>query len=214
MRCCTFRCGECLTSGLCPNCFEGGSIARAPQGEETVGFGRRAGARILDMVAGQFCAIVSGVGAGIVLLVLERMGLARSGWLERIDHGLGFSMAVGALASVSGAAISGTLGGSSAGKLVLGLRVVRMDGQRAGFGANLIRELGYFVDALFFGLIGKAAMDASPHHQRHGDSWANTAVVLATKTPVWPMPRVLLGLALGIGVHIAVLMTAFVLAAL
>jgi hypothetical protein len=39
----------------------------------------------------------------------------------------------------------------------------------------LIRELGYFVDALFFGLVGYMEM-TPPQEQRFGDEWAHTMV--------------------------------------
>lgn len=61
---------------------------------------------------------------------------------------------------------------------MLGLRVVSVaSGERPGLGASVVRELGYYVDGLFFGMVGKAAMDSSPHKQRHGDGWAGTTVV-------------------------------------
>jgi uncharacterized membrane protein YiaA len=40
----------------------------------------------------------------------------------------------------------------------------------------IIRELGYFIDALFFGLVGYLAMQKTYQEQRYGDQWAHTVV--------------------------------------
>ncbi|MFZ5440069.1 MAG: RDD family protein [Myxococcota bacterium] len=215
-RCGTFRCGECLVGGLCPQCSEG-RVARAPQVEDVEGFGRRAGGRIIDVVVSQGAGLMAGVIAGLVLAILEAAGLARAGWLERFDHGFGFNFLSGTSASVLGAAVSTWLGGATVGKALLGMRVIRTDGQRAGLGANLLRELVYLFDALFFGLVGKAAMDSSPLQQRHGDRVANTTVVRAAAlggAAAYPMPRLMLGLAVGLMVNVAVLAAFFVVGGL
>jgi hypothetical protein len=41
----------------------------------------------------------------------------------------------------------------------------------------LIRSLAYYIDALFFGLIGYISMSESPLNQRYGDVWGKTVVV-------------------------------------
>jgi hypothetical protein len=47
----------------------------------------------------------------------------------------------------------------------------------------LIRELGYFVDAMFFGIIGYSAMKDDIRQQRHGDDWAHTIVCKRSLIP-------------------------------
>ena len=215
VRCGTFRCAECLADGLCPSCREG-KEARPPQGDDTVGFGRRAGARILDLVAGQVAGALGGVIAAIVLAILEATGLARGGWLQRFDHGFIFNFFAGSAASLLGAAAATAICGASLGKMMLGMRIVRVDGARAGFGAGLVRELAYFIDALFFGLVAKGVMDGSPLKQRLGDQWANTVVVHARTLPVsisGPMFRVVLGVGVGVFVQSLVLGACFIVAA-
>ena len=215
-RCGTFRCGACLETGLCPSC-RGNAGARPPQSEDAVGFGRRAGGRILDMVAGQAAGLAGGVAAGIVLAVLELTGVTQGGWADRLDHGFGFNFLSGAVASLLGMALATAICGASPGKAMLGLRVVRTDGERPGVVAGLIRELAYFVDSLFFGLIAKGQMDGSALQQRLGDQWAGTVVVHARTLPSGisgSTARLLFGLAVGLFVQALVLAVFFVVAAL
>jgi uncharacterized RDD family membrane protein YckC len=68
------------------------------------------------------------------------------------------------------------LHGSTVGKLVLQMVVVREDGTPCDLSAALKREIAYFFDALFFGLIGYVSMKKSPQEQRYGDHWAHTIV--------------------------------------
>jgi len=215
-RCGTFRCGACLADGLCPSC-RGNVGARRPQSEDAVGFGRRAGGRILDMVAGQAAGLAGGVAAGIVLAVLEISGVTRSGWASRLDHGFGFSILSGSIASLLGMAFATAICGASPGKAMLGMRVVRTNGERPGLGAGLIRELVYFIDSFFFGLVAKGVMDGSPLQQRLGDQWADTVVVHARTLPSSidsSVPRLLLGIGVGLFVQALVLAVFFIVAAL
>ena len=54
--------------------------------------------------------------------------------------------------------------------------VVQEDGSPCRVKSAVIREFGYFIDALFFGIIGFMAMQESVEEQRHGDNWAHTVV--------------------------------------
>ena len=60
--------------------------------------------------------------------------------------------------------------------MLFSLVVIKEDGSPCGFRAALIRSLAYYIDALFFGLIGYFAMQKTPQQQRHGDEWAHTIV--------------------------------------
>lgn len=66
--------------------------------------------------------------------------------------------------------------GSTLGKLLLGFVVVQEDGAPCRSGSAFIRSIAYFVDGLFFGLVGYFAMQKTPQEQRHGDEWAHTIV--------------------------------------
>jgi uncharacterized RDD family membrane protein YckC len=68
--------------------------------------------------------------------------------------------------------------GATLGKLLLGLRVVNVDGSRIGWGASIIRNLLRIIDALpFFYLLGAIRIWTSPQRQRLGDRVAKTVVV-------------------------------------
>ena len=93
-----------------------------------------------------------------------------------------------------------TLHGSTVGKLALGMVVVQEDGTPCRFKAALIRSLAYFVDGLFFGLVGYFAMQKTPQQQRHGDDWAHTIVCKRSAAPPESLrsgTRFLLALVLG-----------------
>jgi uncharacterized RDD family membrane protein YckC len=71
--------------------------------------------------------------------------------------------------------------GATVGKVVLGIRVRRLDGSRIGFGPALIRNLARVVDAFPYVipyLVGGIAVIRSDTDQRFGDRWAKTVVIL------------------------------------
>ncbi|MEW5738294.1 MAG: RDD family protein [Myxococcota bacterium] len=214
-RCGTFRCAECLTAGLCPLCRDAMG-ATGPKAEDTVGFGRRAGARIIDLVLHQAFALAGGVLAGIALVLLQASGAVRPGWESRLDGGFLFNMLVGTLASSTGAAVSVWICGASVGKLILGLRVVSMDRPRVPPGSALIRELAFLIDGFFFGLVAYNVMNGSPYNQRLGDQWGNTTVVRAETIPPAVAPgygALVLGVGAGVVTHVLLLAVAFVVLA-
>jgi uncharacterized RDD family membrane protein YckC len=68
--------------------------------------------------------------------------------------------------------------GGTVGKLAVGLRVVREDGQKLDFQTALIRNLLRIIDALpFLYLVGAILVWTSPTKQRLGDRVAKTLVV-------------------------------------
>ncbi len=68
--------------------------------------------------------------------------------------------------------------GGTLGKLLLGIRVVNVDGSRISWGASIIRNLLRIIDALpFFYLLGAILVWTSPQRQRLGDRVAKTVVV-------------------------------------
>ncbi len=212
-RCGTFRCGECLNDGLCPLCRN--ASVHPPRFEDAVGFGRRAWGRIIDLLGGQVAGVAGGVLAGVVLVVLQLTGFGREGWEHRLDHGFLFSFLSGSTASVLGSALCTAICGASMGKMFLGLRVVSMSGERPGFLASFVRELAYFIDAFFFGLVAKGQMDNSPLQQRLGDKWGNTVVVQAASLAPGvgtSTQRAVFGVGVGLLVQALVLTVFFVVA--
>lgn len=69
------------------------------------------------------------------------------------------------------------LTGASIGKFMTGLRVVREDGRRVGFGWNLLRQLLTIVDGICGGIVGLIVALTSKGHRRVGDMAASTYVV-------------------------------------
>jgi uncharacterized RDD family membrane protein YckC len=67
--------------------------------------------------------------------------------------------------------------GSTPGMLVVGLRIVAIDGRQLGVRDYLLRWLLSVVDGLFLGLLGALLIALTPRHQRMGDIVARTLVV-------------------------------------
>ena len=61
--------------------------------------------------------------------------------------------------------------GSTLGKRLLSLEVVQDDGSRCRLRSAIIRELAFFVDSFFFGVVGYATMAGNDQHKRYGDRW-------------------------------------------
>src|SRR5262249_60826644 len=75
--------------------------------------------------------------------------------------------------------------GATVGKLLVGLRVLRADGGRVGWGASLVRNALRLIDLSFAGLVGAALMWLSPRRQRLGDRVAGAGV---GRRPAAPRP--------------------------
>lgn len=70
--------------------------------------------------------------------------------------------------------------GATLGKRVAGIRVVKEDGAKCGFGAAIIRNILRIIDGLpFIYIIGMILISRSDKKQRLGDSVAKTVVVSA-----------------------------------
>jgi uncharacterized RDD family membrane protein YckC len=94
------------------------------------------------------------------------------------------------------------------------MQVVQDDGSNCRPKSAIIRELGFFVDTLFFGLVGYFAMREDPEQQRLGDEWADTIVCQRAQVPSTSQragTQFVLGLILGIAADIALLMTGWLI---
>lgn len=186
-------------SGICSSCFEVKSLEAIPTAQVAnsvgtagspipsgAGFGIRFLARLVDLIYGQLLGLVAGIAAGIVFVIMSRFGRLTPEWSQLIQQhpfsGFGWGI-LGAFLYYATAEGFGTV---TIGKLVCGLRVVQIDGSPATIKGALMRDLGFYVDALFFGLVGLASMGRGPLQQRYGDVWGKTVVV---KTSVFrPQP--------------------------
>ena len=148
------------------------------------GFWIRALARLIDIVYVNLLGLIGGFLAGIILIILEIVGIVSPGWEQRIQ---GRSIVVIGL-SILGAflyhALCEGIHGASLGKLICRLRVLQEDGRPSTIRGGIIRNFGWFVDAFFFGLIGYSSMAKSPLNQRYGDVWGKTIVIKTKDYPV------------------------------
>jgi uncharacterized RDD family membrane protein YckC len=67
--------------------------------------------------------------------------------------------------------------GATLGKMVVGLRVVKIDGSPISWSESVIRNLLRIIDGIFFYLVGAIFVWTSPRKQRLGDRAASTVVI-------------------------------------
>jgi uncharacterized RDD family membrane protein YckC len=142
---------------------------------EGVSFWPRAGARIVDTVLYYlmgYCAAI----LFAVLVFVAAAGHPDPLQIAKMSHTGIIGFVVALLGSVAFHTICESVHGSTPGKLLFSMVVVQEDGSPCRLKGALIRSLAYFVDSLFFGLIGYFAMQKSAKEQRHGDEWAQTIV--------------------------------------
>lgn len=104
--------------------------------------------------------------------------------------------------------------GSTLGKRLLSLQVVQDDGSPCQTRSAIIRELAFFVDSFFFGVVGYTAMSANDQHKRHGDWWAGTIVrkiPRESRENRQQAGRFILGLSLGVMAYFALEITGLLL---
>ena len=143
----------------------------------SAGFGIRLVARMIDLAFGIVLGLGSGFVAGILIAILSAAGKIAPGWQDRI-HGFSFtSFALSLLGGFIYHFFCEGIHGATLGKLCCGIRVLKQDMKPSSMYGALIRSLAYYIDALFFGLIGYISMSESPLNQRYGDVWGKTVVV-------------------------------------
>jgi uncharacterized RDD family membrane protein YckC len=143
----------------------------------SAGFGIRALARIVDTFFGLLIGFGAGLLAGVVIMILSAAGVIAPGWQHRIHRfslvSLGFSL----VGNIGYHLFCEGIHGATLGKLCCGICVVTEDMKPNNLKGALIRTLAYYIDGLFFGLVGYNSMSKSPLNQRYGDVWGKTAVV-------------------------------------
>ncbi len=149
-----------------------------------VSFWPRVGARIIDTILGAGFGFVAGIIFGFFVIMASRMsGQSPLPLLARQRQG-GFVIFVFALLGVVAYhSLCEGLHGSTLGKWLLGMVVAQEDGTPCRLLPATIRSLAYFVDSIFFGLVGYLAMKKTPQQQRHGDDWAHTIVCRRSEAP-------------------------------
>ncbi len=71
--------------------------------------------------------------------------------------------------------------GATVGKMLMGLRVVKLDGSPIGWSESIIRNLLRVIDGIAAYLVGAILIWTSPQRQRLGDRVAKTVVVRQPK---------------------------------
>jgi uncharacterized RDD family membrane protein YckC len=141
-----------------------------------VSFWPRAGARIIDLIVHNCIALCSGFLVGILLGIVAALRHIPVRLL--VGHkpsGIAL-FAFALLGTVVFEAICEGFHGSTPGKLLFSMVVIQEDGSPCRPSSAWIRSFAFFIDALFFGLIGYLNMQKNPQQQRHGDEWAHTVV--------------------------------------
>lgn len=197
--------------------FQFSSYAEAtvtPGLPEGVRFWPRAAARIIDMVAHTMVGLMTGLMMGIMVgISAAATGGDVQAIVRKLQASSPMNYVVGFAGFVAYHTIQEGLHGSSLGKLLLGQVVVTEKLQPCGLRAAFIRTLAYFVDSLFFGVVGYAEMKGSPQQQRHGDNWAHTLVIRRSSAPPASLRgagRFVLVLLLALAVESAIFMTWYV----
>ncbi len=144
-------------------------------GFQGVTFWPRSLARVIDFVVHRLVLFLAG---SLFVLILEMAAGGRPpAWVIHRLTEIHFSgLVAGVLGLFAYNVICTSVHGSTLGKLLLGMQVIQDDGSPCRPKSAIVRELGWYVDALFFGLVGYFAMHEDPGQKRVGDGWADTVV--------------------------------------
>ena len=142
---------------------------------EGVTFWPRVAARAIDLIAHYVLRYSAGTMFGL-MLVLAAGGRIPIPIILKLRHARFTEFIFSIAGFLAYQIIFTVVHGSTVGKRLLSMVVIQEDASPCGFKSAVIRELSYFVDALFFGLVGYTAMQGSVQQQRHGDEWARTVV--------------------------------------
>ena len=190
-----------------------GEYAAPVTGFQGMAFWPRLLARVIDFLVHYFTAMLAGFLFALILAAAA--GGRPPAWvLLRFSRTHFVSLVAGILGLFAYNVICTSVHGSTVGKLLLSMQVIQEDGSPCRPKSAIIRELGFFVDAMFFGAIGYFAMREDPQQKRHGDEWADTIVCKQTEVPSISQRsgrQFALGLLLGVAADIALLMTGWLI---
>jgi len=151
---------------------------------EYADFGIRFAARLIDLVLIYALSFATNfVGAVLIVTSLRVLHQPLQSAIQNMGTTSALSYAAALAAGVAYYVVADGLHGSTPGKMVLGLTVRAKDGGFCRFGSAVGRELGYFIDSLFFGMPAYFTMKSNPEQQRLGDKWAGTVVVRTRSLP-------------------------------
>jgi uncharacterized RDD family membrane protein YckC len=162
------------------------------------GFAIRAAAQIIDTIVGFVLGLVGAFGARMVLAALSVAGVVDDGWPHRMGASGAGGLAIGLVSGLLYHTFAEWIGGATLGKLLLGLRVRSVGLGPCTLRGAILRNLAYFVDSFFFGLVAYNSMSRSLTQQRLGDKWGRTVVAKASSlTASQSAGRLAIGIVLG-----------------
>lgn len=177
-------------------------------GLQGVSFGPRLAARIIDLMVHYIAGFVGAMLFGL-LLALASGGRPPAYILQRLSqHSIAATVAA-ILGWIAYNVICTSISGSTPGKLLISMQVIQDDGSPCRPASAIRRELGFFVDAMVFGLVAYFVMRRDPQQKRLGDGWADTIVCKRADVPAASRrdgTRFALGLLLAIIADVALLM--------
>ena len=145
------------------------------------GFGVRVGARLIDIAVVNALAFVTWFFAMVVLMVaVGRAGRPTQPLVDALGRRSAWLYIIAFIAALMYHVVADAIHGSTPGKMALGLTVLGDSGDFCTLRAALARELAYFIDGLFFGVVAYSEMKKSRRQRRLGDKWAHTIVVRRT----------------------------------
>jgi uncharacterized RDD family membrane protein YckC len=139
-----------------------------------VGVGRRLLALIID-------AILLGIVNFIIGLIFHAGMTNTNGVMSYNSSGPGAALQI--IIPIVYFIVMEAMWGATLGKMVLGIRIVKLDGSPIGWGESIIRNLLRIIDDIPFFipyLLGAILIWTSPTRQRLGDRVAKTVVVRRT----------------------------------
>lgn len=135
-----------------------------------VGVGRRAVAVIID-------AIIIGIVIGGIGGVLGGAMMSGSSDPTAAAGSLGMIQGILGLLGFLYLVVMEALTGQTIGKMVMGIRVVKVDGTPISWKESIIRNILRIIDGLLAYIVGAIFVWTSPMKQRLGDKAAGTIVV-------------------------------------
>ncbi len=177
---------------------QGCAATRWCLGAQPASMKRRLAGRALDIAFVTVLSLAAVFVTGVVVVVLEEFGAIPAGTVDRLDRGEAWPMEGLAILGLFAANLaSEILGGTSPGKLALGLRVISDRAGRPTLRGILLRNLLLAVDTAFFCAPAWESMRRTPLVQRLGDRAGHTVVVTSRSAPepsLLSAPRVVLGI--------------------
>ena len=169
---------------MMPSLFDLSDEATTEPQLEGAGFRIRALARGIDLLIHLGVSFVAGM-VGVLLTVLG--AALQEAPPDAALAKLGANTPLGFLAALLGGLALHTLceglHGSTPGKRICGLTVVGEGVGAATLAGALKRNIAYYWDAFFFGMVAAHKMAESSRRQRFGDIWGQTQVVHLSALP-------------------------------